>query len=795
MPFSRVQTAMFAACLYASGCAAQGGSNGGAVLPISGPPGGIDVTVEKPDASDPGIPDATALQDQSDPAADRPSIVDLHVLGQETKQFPTYLWPLFGKKLPNGKTMHVVDKLVLHNLGAKARTVTVKALLQGFSEEGGPPAPIHLEPNETKELAFDLPFKCDKLDGVSSDQATNYKVALVDENGLELDSRNVAVSVMPKNRVFWLTPGVDWNSKTQKEVEADFHYNQTLVAALFTTKDDNWKAIDGLVAEATKLSNVQLTALTPDTMTPDQQKYVAGQALVAIFKALKGRGVNYSSVGTEFFVDAQTVRYPAESLYVESQNCIDGALVFASALERMGFWPYIQFVPGHAFVRASLTHGGPMASIETTMISDYSAELALLDAEQELADPAKGKSPEAFAVDVRGAHEGGLVPSNFPCSSKPAPPKDPCGGDLQCSCSKSLDCKRSGKCSASEKSCTILGDADCAKSANCKDWGRCKKYETSTDGVFACFALEDGDCQSSNGCKLFGYCKADGKGHCMDSCGDGACQPGESATACPEDCKAGAGQCGDGQCASSESCTTCAADCGKCASKCGNGSCDAGENTASCPADCAAKSCSATDNYCTGNTLTYCETDGTMKPYACPAICDAKGQVYAGCGKSTSGTVLCLCSNCGNGKCDGGETPSSCPGDCSSPSCSSSSQNFCTGNTLSWCNTNTGKFQTSQCTESTCAAKGEVSAGCGVSDSGTVLCLCTTCGNGTCDGDEDPASCPEDCPSHYCDNHCGGAGVGCYCDATCQKQGDCCNWNGKKPAGSTCAGSNCGECN
>ena len=69
------------------------------------------------------------------------------------------------------------------------------------------------------------------------------------------------------------------------------------------------------------------------------------------------------------------------------------------------------------------------------------------------------------------------------------------------------------------------------------------------------------------------------------TCGNGICDPGETAVNCPADCGAGA-VCGDGVCEASE-CSACVADCSP-ADCCNNGVCDAaiGEDEDNCSADC-----------------------------------------------------------------------------------------------------------------------------------------------------------------------------------------------------------------
>jgi len=61
-----------------------------------------------------------------------------------------------------------------------------------------------------------------------------------------------------------------------------------------------------------------------------------------------------------------------------SANCIDGTVLFASAIEAMGMNPLIVIIPGHAFVGWKISpNSEEMEFLETTMIDTNSFEDAL----------------------------------------------------------------------------------------------------------------------------------------------------------------------------------------------------------------------------------------------------------------------------------------------------------------------------------------------------------------------------------------------------------------------------------
>ncbi|MDC0723132.1 DUF4215 domain-containing protein [Nannocystis bainbridge] len=123
---------------------------------------------------------------------------------------------------------------------------------------------------------------------------------------------------------------------------------------------------------------------------------------------------------------------------------------------------------------------------------------------------------------------------------------------------------------------------------------------------------------------------------CLQTCGNGQEDPGETQATCPRDFP-GFG-CGDGLCAPAEDPARCPVDCHP--GTCGDSVCDRHENAAVCPDDCT--------DLC-GDGLCQAGEDTT-----CPRDCEpCEG-------------AACVC---GDGLCGPGESMLTCPDDCSEPTC------------------------------------------------------------------------------------------------------------------------------
>lgn len=139
------------------------------------------------------------------------------------------------------------------------------------------------------------------------------------------------------------------------------------------------------------------------------------QQLSALWGALQQRSLTYVdrsySIDTGSATSYQRVCTPSETLALGSGNCIDLTVLFASALEQLGFRPAILTTTGHAFLGWLDDEGAVRGCLETTMISQADCAAAMAVGHSGFG------SPEEFTnhrngrvIDVLGARQMGLLP-------------------------------------------------------------------------------------------------------------------------------------------------------------------------------------------------------------------------------------------------------------------------------------------------------------------------------------------------------------------------------------------------
>ena len=269
-------------------------------------------------------------------------------------------------------------------------------------------------------------------------------------------------------------------------------------------------------------------------------------------------------------------------------------------------------------------------------------------------------------------------------------------------------------------------------------------------------------------------------------CGDGVCDPLESAESCPLDCGATDGgggpktpfECIQAACQSAViGCAThsqcaqtlgCIASCGNAGclgecrqkayvngflpaptsalfdcvkasgctngggSQCGDGICEPGEASA-CPADCGGTGPVCGDGVCEeGEDAASCVMDcGSVGPICGNGLCQF-GEDAKNCATDCQGGP-----NCGDGQCEDVEWKT-CPADCVTPGPTCGNQKCEPGENQATC--------PQDCQPSTVCGDGACSAG-ETAQSCPGDCAKPVCGDGICSGSEGPGSCAKDCGS------------------------------------------------
>jgi hypothetical protein len=121
------------------------------------------------------------------------------------------------------------------------------------------------------------------------------------------------------------------------------------VSPLFTAfVNENHPYIDRILREALRVNVVQHFA---GYQGSPQDVY---REIFAVWNVFQRQGVKYSSIttasGESEAVFSQHVRFLDEAIENSQANCVDGTVLFASVLYKLGIYPVLVLVPGHMFL-------------------------------------------------------------------------------------------------------------------------------------------------------------------------------------------------------------------------------------------------------------------------------------------------------------------------------------------------------------------------------------------------------------------------------------------------------------
>jgi len=209
-------------------------------------------------------------------------------------------------------------------------------------------------------LAWDLA----NLRALGAAKSTYMDFAL-ERDGSAAETRSMQISLRPLDEaLYFVRDGKD---------SAD-------LAWIFAAYINEHDPVVDEILDAARSSGIVENFSAPDTNSIHRQVW-------AIWHALAAHGIRYSGADPAIergpHVFSQRVRFLGETWHAASANCVDGSVLIASVLQRIGLRTFLVLVPGHAFV--GFTAGeNETAYLETTLLG---AHVEML-----------GKAP-AFAAD------------------------------------------------------------------------------------------------------------------------------------------------------------------------------------------------------------------------------------------------------------------------------------------------------------------------------------------------------------------------------------------------------------
>jgi hypothetical protein len=182
-------------------------------------------------------------------------------------------------------------------------------------------------------------------------------------NGKSQGTKSETVTVRSLNDCPLYAAALDQDGNVAEDVMGE---DLSWMFAAYVNENHPW--VDEVTKEALQAGIVEQF---DGYQSGDPDKVLA--QVFAVWNVLQRRGMKYSDISTESaastVVFSQHVRLFDESVKATQANCVDGSVLFASVLRKIGINPYLVLVPGHCYLAFDLDAQGESGlGLETTLM-------------------------------------------------------------------------------------------------------------------------------------------------------------------------------------------------------------------------------------------------------------------------------------------------------------------------------------------------------------------------------------------------------------------------------------------
>lgn len=322
------------------------------------------------------------------------SVDDVKVDYVYTSELITILYPLYGSKLDD----FVI--VTLNNQGTLPTKVVVKSEIPGYTNQAI--STVNLEAGETLEVRQNpllIPEVIEDLNVEKPAEVRVYVAALQEGVEKTILEETGETTIYARRDFPLLIEGF-----SESEV-------LELFAAMVTPNDPS---VEELIRKAAEYTDSGIMWSGYGGHTDDDDGGVWDR-LQAIWQAENEYNLTYISTWVSFAPgEVQRIRLPAEVLDQQSGNCIELALLYASAAEALDLEAALILIPGHAFVGIRTDQeNANYYFVETTMIGSASFSEAVDAADGEFAETLphlEAEEPGYGWVKIWDARTDGILP-------------------------------------------------------------------------------------------------------------------------------------------------------------------------------------------------------------------------------------------------------------------------------------------------------------------------------------------------------------------------------------------------
>lgn len=237
----------------------------------------------------------------------------------------------------------------LQNTTTTAQRLVVRTAIQGYTQDASDT--VDLEPGQARTLYPYPAFLTAKLTTLLTDQPTAWTLHITRSDGAQVDERTLPLQLLARDTLLFQHAFLD------EQVD--------LLPTIVAWVASQAPTIGKLLGEAAPripfggFVGYQETRFIAGDRDPAQRQAaeqtdhaaITRRQVQAFYETLQDHGLRYAEQSSLYPTEhRQRVLHPQDALAHKTANCLDGTVLFASLLLRIGLQPVIVLVPGHAFL-------------------------------------------------------------------------------------------------------------------------------------------------------------------------------------------------------------------------------------------------------------------------------------------------------------------------------------------------------------------------------------------------------------------------------------------------------------
>ncbi|MCC8998167.1 MAG: hypothetical protein LM522_01515 [Candidatus Contendobacter sp.] len=282
-----------------------------------------------------------ALNRQPDWQSTRVAGVQVEV--RHVRELPTAIYHL----LPGLK--YRILEVRLQNTTTTAQRLLVRTAIQGYTQDASDT--VDLEPGQARTLYPYPAFLTAKLTTLLTDQPTAWTLHITRPDGAQVFEKTLPLQLLARDTLLFQHAFLDEQVDLLPTIVAWVAPQAPTIGKLLGEAAPRIPFGGFIGYQETRFIAGDRDPAQRQTAEQPDHAAITRRQVQAFYETLQDHSLRYAEQSSLYPTEnRQRILHPQDTLAHKTANCLDGTVLFASLLLRVGLQPVIILVPGHAFL-------------------------------------------------------------------------------------------------------------------------------------------------------------------------------------------------------------------------------------------------------------------------------------------------------------------------------------------------------------------------------------------------------------------------------------------------------------